>query len=138
MADTDVWQALSDAIDRAVNLRCITMIGDPVISGTLERLAVSAPVATAGALVTDNNLVKGDVTFITSEKLMGAEYADLRTAHQEAVKQAHDIVDRNIKMLVSIIQELGDRLHLLPPPSDGPVRTTGNPAAPNPAAPKSS
>jgi hypothetical protein len=73
-------------------------------------------------LVTDVNLVGGDITHITSEKLLGADYSDLRSAHQESVKQAQDIVERNVRILTSIIKELGEQLHLLPEPSAGPVR----------------
>jgi hypothetical protein len=122
MAESDLWQALSDTINRAVNLRIVTLLGDPVVTGTLERLAVASPSALSGAVVTDINLVGGDITRIMSEKLLGPEYADLRSAHQDSVKQAQDIVARNVQILTSIIKELGDQLHLLPGPSTGPVR----------------
>jgi hypothetical protein len=122
MAESDLWQALSDTINRAVNLRIVTLLGDPVVTGTLERLAVAAPATLTGALVTDVNLVGGDITRIMTEKLLGPEYADLRSAHQESVKQAQDIVARNVQILTTIIKELGDQLHLLPEPSTGPVR----------------
>jgi hypothetical protein len=48
MAETDVWQALSDTINRAVNLRIVTLLGDAVVAGSLERLAVAAPAASGG------------------------------------------------------------------------------------------
>jgi hypothetical protein len=126
MAESDFWQALSDTIHRAVNLRIVTLVGDAVVKGTLERLEVGAPAASAGALVTDINLVGGDITRIVSDKLLGADYADLRTAHQESVKQAQDIVERNVKILVSIVTEIGHQLGALPAPTAGPVRTIGN------------
>ncbi len=43
MAESDFWQALSDTIHRSVNLRIVTVMGDAVISGTLERLEIGAP-----------------------------------------------------------------------------------------------
>jgi hypothetical protein len=122
MAESDVWQALSDTINRAVNLRIVTLVGDATVTGTLERLEVGAPSTSGGSLVTDINLVGGDITRISSDKLLGAEYADLRASHQDSVKQAQDIVERNVKILTSIIKELGDQLHQLPQPSAGPTR----------------
>ena len=62
-------------------------------------------------LVTDINLVEGDITRIISEKLLGPEFADLRSAHQESVKQAQDIVERNVNILISIVKEIGDELN---------------------------
>jgi len=130
MAESDVWQALSKTINRAVNLRIVTLVGDAVVTGTLEKLAVGAPVTSGGALVTDINLVGGDITQITSEKLLGADYSALRAAHQDSVKQAQDIVERNANILISIIKSLGDQLHLLPQPSAGPIRIAGATAGP--------
>jgi hypothetical protein len=131
MAESDFWQALSDTIHRAVNLRVVTLVGDAVVSGTLERLEVGAPVASAGALVTDINLAGGDITRIVSDKLLGADYADLRTAHQESVKQAQDIVERNISILVSLVKDIGHQLGALPTPSAGPIRVVANRADPS-------
>ena len=132
MAESEVWQALSETINRAVNLRIVTMVGDAVISGTLEKLAVGAPVTSGGALVTDINLVGGDITRIASERLLGAEYADLRAAHQDSVIQAQAIVERNANILISIIQKLSGQLQQLPEHSPGPVRIAskiGDPSA---------
>ena len=123
MPESDFWQTLSDTIHRAVNLRIITLVGDAVVKGTIEELQVGAPAASAGTLVTDINLVGGDITRIVSDKLLGAEFADLRNGHQEAVKQAQDIVERNVNILVTIAKEIGQQLEKLPEPSKGPVRT---------------
>jgi hypothetical protein len=130
MAESDFWQALSDTIHRAVNLRVVTLVGDAVVSGTLERLEVGAPIASAGALVTDINLAGGDITRIVSDKLLGADYADLRAAHQDSVKQAQDIVERNINILVSLVKEIGHQLGALPTPTAGPVRQVADVAKP--------
>lgn len=124
MAASDFWQTLSDTIHRAVNLRIITVVGDATVKGTVERLEVDVPPAAAGSLVTDINLVGGDITRIMSDKLMGADYADLRNAHEAAVKQAQEIVERNVGILISVAKELGEQLNVLPAPSPGPVRTT--------------
>jgi hypothetical protein len=73
--------------------------------------------------VTDINLVGGDVTTIISESLLGADHADLRSAHEATVKQAQDIVARNVSILTSIVKEIGSQLGALPPPSSqGPTR----------------
>jgi hypothetical protein len=43
MAESQLWQALSDTIHRAVNLRIVTLVGDVQVQGTLEAMQVSAP-----------------------------------------------------------------------------------------------
>jgi len=127
VAESHFWQALSDTIHRSVNLRIVTVVGDAQVQGTLEALQVNAPAATSGTLVTDINLIAGDVTTIMSDKLLGADHAELRSAHQAAVKQAQDIVARNAEILVSIAKEIGNQLGALPAPSSqGPDRGTGN------------
>jgi hypothetical protein len=126
MAESDFWQALSDTIHRSVNLRIVTLVGDAGVTGTLERMEISGPTASAGTLVTDINLVAGDITRIISERLLAADYADLRTAHERSVAQAQDIVERNVKILVTIAKELGQQLGALPPPTPGPVRSPVN------------
>jgi hypothetical protein len=126
MAESDFWQALSDTIHRSVNLRIVTLVGDAGVTGTLERMEIAAPTTSAGTLVTDINLVAGDITRIISERLLAVEYADLRSAHEQSVTQAQDIVERNVKILVTIVKELGQQLGALPPPTPGPVRSTGN------------
>ena len=126
MAESDFWQVLSNTVQRAVNLRVVTLVGDATVQGTLERLEVGAPTSSVGSLVTDVNLVGGDVTHIVSEKLLGADYSDLRTAHQASVVQAHDIIERNVGILVMIAKEIGHLLGALPAPSGGPVRTVSN------------
>jgi hypothetical protein len=128
MAESHFWQALSDTIHRCVNLRIITLVGDAQVEGTLETLRVSAPTAVSGALVTDINIVAGDITTIISERLLGADHADLRAAHQATVAQAQEIVARNVAILVSIAKEIGNQLGALPAPSSpGPDRGAGNP-----------
>ena len=126
MAESDFWQALSDTIHRSVNLRIVTLVGDAGVTGTLERMEIAAPTTSAGTLVTDINLVAGDITRIISERLLAAEYTDLRSAHEASVTQTQDIVERNVKILVTIVKELGQQLGALPPPTPGPVRSTGN------------
>jgi hypothetical protein len=126
MAESDFWQALSDTIHRSVNLRIVTLVGDAGVTGTLERMEIAAPTASAGTLVTDINLVAGDITRIISERMLATEFTDLRSAHEASVTQAQDIVERNVKILITIVKELGQQLEALPPPTPGPVRSTGN------------
>lgn len=125
MAEPDLLQALSDTIQRTVNLRVVTVMGEAILTGTLDRLQVAAPTAPAGSIVTEINLAAGDITHIVSDKLLGAEFADLRNAHQQAVTQAQTIIERNAKLLVEIVKEIGEQLHALPPPTPGPARPGG-------------
>jgi hypothetical protein len=124
MAASDFWQTLSDTIHRAVNLRIVTVVGDATVKGSLEQMQVDMPPASAWSLVTDLNLAGGDITRIVSDKLLGSEYTDLRTAHEAAVKQAQEIVERNLSILIQVAKELGEQLVALPAPTPGPVRKT--------------
>lgn len=136
MAESHFWQALSDTIHRAVNLRIVTIVGDAQVQGTLESLQVFAPAANSGTLVTDINIVGGDITTIISEKFLGADHADLRAGHQASVTQAQDIVARNIAVLVSVAKEIGNQLGALPAPSSqAPVRAPAIEAVSAPAQP---
>ena len=117
MAESHFWQALGDTIHRAVNLRVVTLVGDAVVRGTLDAPEVQMPAASVGSLVTDINLAGGDITYVVSDKFLGADYADLRAGHQAAVKQAQDIVERNVNILVTIAKELEGRLASLPDPT---------------------
>lgn len=123
MTDT-FWQTLSDTVHRAVNLRVITVLGDAQITGTLEQLHVSSPPAQAPSLVTDINVVGGDITTIVSEKLHGPDFADLRAGHAASIVQAQAILERNVNILVTLFKALGDRIDDIPAPSAGPSRTT--------------
>jgi hypothetical protein len=125
MAASEFWQTLSDTIHRAVNLRVVTVVGDAAVKGTLERVEVDMPPASAWTLVTDIDLAGGDITRIVSDKLLGTEFADLRNAHEAAVKQAQEIVERNVGILISAAKELGEQLNLLPAPTPGSARTAG-------------
>lgn len=126
MADA-FWQALSDTIHRAVNLRVVTLVGDAQVQGTLEALRISAPATTSASLVTDINIVGGDITTLLSEKLIGPEFAELRNGHTASVKQAQDIIERNVNILVTVAKEIGGQLGALPAPSAGPNRSaSGN------------
>ena len=123
MADT-FWQALSDTVHRAVNLRVVTLLGDAEVTGALDQLHVGSPPSQSPSLVTDINVVGGDITNIVSEKLHGPEFADLRAGHAAAVTQAQAIIERNVNILVTLFKALGDHLHEIPAPSAGPSRAT--------------
>lgn len=125
MADT-FWQALSDSIHRAVNLRVVTLVGDAQVQGTLESLRIAAPAAPSASLITDINIIGGDMTTIVSERLRGPEFAELRNEHAAAVKQAQDIIERNVNILVTVAKEIGSQLGALPAPSAGPNRTANS------------
>jgi len=122
MADT-FWQALSNTIQRAVNLRVVTLVGDAQVQGNLEALRISAPATTSASLVTDINVIGGDITTILSDKLLGQDYAGLRELHAASVTQAQEIIARNVTILVTIAKEIGNQLESLPPPSAGPNRS---------------
>jgi len=93
-------------------------------------MQIAMPALPCETIVTDINIALGDITYIVSDKLLGADYADLRAAHQESVTQAQDIVARNINILVTLVKEIGHQLGALPTPTGGPVRQVADVAKP--------
>ena len=118
MANSTLLQALSDSIHRAVNLRIITLVGDAQVTGSLDRLAVAAPPTNTGSLVTDINIVGGDITYMVSDRLLGPEHASLQQSHAAAVAQAQQIVERNINVLLTVAKQIGEDLGALPAPQN--------------------
>lgn len=104
-------EALGATIRSAINLRVITLVGDATIGGSIESPSVSMP-AQAVSMVTNINLVEGDVSTLVSQAFLGSEYAELRTLHAAVTEQAHKIIERNIEILQAILKSVEGDLTL--------------------------
>lgn len=104
-------EALGAAIRSAINLRVITLVGDAPITGSVESPNVSMP-AQAVSMVTNIDLVEGDVSTLVSQAFLGSQYAELRALHAAMTDQAHKIIERNIEILQNILKTVEGDLPL--------------------------
>lgn len=112
-----ILDTLGTAVQGAMNLRVITLVGDAVVTGRVESPMVEMP-ATGPAMVTNINLAGGDISTIMSQPFVDAGYADLRTLHNDMVGKAQAVVERNVIMLKDLADWLGDK-ELPTPPANG-------------------
>jgi hypothetical protein len=93
----------------AANLRVVTVIGTPTLGGTLENISVTLPPTPTECLVTNINLLAGDVTHIASPSFVGATGGldAVQKAHEQLVAQAQASVKANIEALVSLANQIG-------------------------------
>lgn len=95
-------QALGRAVRSAINLRVITVVGDVTIAGTIESPTVTAP--TSGpALVTNINLLGGDILTCISPQIANGDLAELKAFHDGVVAKSEEMVERNVRLLKDLI-----------------------------------
>jgi len=94
----------------AANLKVVTVIGPPTLGGTLENVSVTLPPTPTECLVTNINLLAGDVTHIASPSFVGATGGldAVQKAHEQLVVQAQASVKANIEALVNLANKIGN------------------------------
>jgi len=111
-------ERLTDAVQNITTLEVITRVGavqitmadgkDPQVT-----LVVSNEQKESGAY-TRIDLVDGDTLNNLSPEFVNGAYADLRAFHQQAVKDAHGLVDKRMELIERVAKwlagELGDLL----------------------------
>ncbi|NYZ14978.1 hypothetical protein HL658_20725 [Azospirillum sp. RWY-5-1] len=113
----NILETLGTAVQGAMNLRVITLVGDAAVTGKVESPTVEMPAA-GPAMVTNINLAGGDISTIMSQPFVDAGYADLRTLHNDMVAKAQSVVERNVTMLKDLADWLAGK-DLPTPPSNG-------------------
>lgn len=114
----NILETLGSAIQGAMNLRVITLVGDAAVTGKVESPTVEMPAA-GPSMVTNINLAGGDISTIMSQPFVEPGYADLRTLHNDMVAKAQTVVERNVTMLKDIADWLGSKTELPTPPPSG-------------------
>jgi hypothetical protein len=95
-------QTLGRAVRSAINLRVITVVGDVTLTGTIESPTVTAP--TSGpAVVTNINLLGGDIITAISPQIANGDLAELKAFHDGVVAKAEEMVERNVRLLKDLI-----------------------------------
>ena len=127
----NVLEALSATVQSAINLRIITLVGDAPITGSIENPRVAMP-GQAVSMVTNINLVEGDVSTLISQPFLGGEYAELRALHAEMAERAHKVIERNLAILQEILEDRAGR-----PPGRAPAAEGLTPPGRRPAGEES-
>jgi hypothetical protein len=102
---------LTRAIAEAVNLKIITVVSPVTLGGTLEKPTVAFDQSQkVGAIATCINLLDGDIT-TAMDSAYGSNADDpVRQYHEAQVKEAKEIVDRNLRTIADLIDRVWDRL----------------------------
>jgi hypothetical protein len=102
---------LTRAIAEAVNLKIITVVSPVTVGGTLEKPTIAFDNGQkVGAIATCINLLEGDIT-----TAMDAAYGNnaddpVRQYHEAQVKEAKEIVDRNLRTIADLVERVWDKL----------------------------
>lgn len=94
----------------AANLQVVTAVGAPTLTGALASPTVALPPQPEHCIVTNINLVDGDVTVVVSPGFMteDAALAKVRADHAATVTAAQAAVAANLTALLALVKQLGD------------------------------
>jgi hypothetical protein len=101
-----LWKSLLRAMNSAVQLQIVTQVGDATVSGPLGKPEVVFEPQKGTAIATSINLVEGDITTVVPDKFWAPDQQIVREFHQAQVEQAKAIVERNLRL----IGELGEQV----------------------------
>ena len=102
---------ITKAISEVVNLKIITVVSPVSIGGTLENPTVAFDQSQkVGAIATCINLLEGDITTAIDPAYGNNADDPVRQYHEDQVKEAKEIVDRNLKMVADLIERLWDKV----------------------------
>ena len=93
----------------AANLQVVTAVGAPALSGPLRNLEVGLPAQPDECIVTNMNLVEGDVVSVVSPGFLKGDAAleALRQDHVKMLAAAQASVAANVTALVTLAERLG-------------------------------
>jgi hypothetical protein len=104
-----VWKKLEEALDELITVTVATVITQVTVTfkgeGQLDK--VSRPPETTDALITNVNLIDGDMTTIIAPSLKDDK--DLRTFHDGLVQKAITVLPENLKSLADAVGKVFGR-----------------------------
>ena len=107
---SSLWNSLKKAAENAINLKIVTTIGDVQISGTIANPQVEyrdgTPNTDQTVIVTNINLVEGDISSVIPQKYAGQMDSPIMKYHTEQVAQANAIIDQNVKTITTLLKEV--------------------------------
>ena len=110
-ASSSLWDKLLRSIESTVHLRVVTYVGEIEVGGKLDKPEIAFPSgAQPKTLTTAINLAQGDITTTIHPDFLSPDAQVLRDYHQHQVGQANAIVERNVKLVIELAQQLGGEL----------------------------
>jgi hypothetical protein len=102
---------ITKAVSEVVNLKVITVVSPVSIGGTLENPTVTFDQGQkVGAIATCINLFDGDITTAIDPAYGNNAEDPVRQYHEDQVKEAKEIVDRNLRLVADLIERLWDKI----------------------------
>ena len=96
------FDKIISAANNLVNLKIITFVGDYNIDKDTNLVFDSSKPVT-DAIISNINLVDGDITTAIAEKFMAAPYDVIRDYHNKREEQGQAIISRNVDMLKDLV-----------------------------------
>ncbi len=107
MVDTldKTLEKISDAIEKIITLKVQTCVGGNISYDDKNKIKINAG---DKAIVTEIDLLQGDITTFFNDELLKPEYDKIREYHAEKVEQGYLIIQNNIKALNDILKLIKD------------------------------
>jgi hypothetical protein len=119
-----LYKKIENAVKDLTVLKVVTAVGDVTITETTKKVdgedqqSRSEQYLNTKAIVSTIDLVDGDIETIMDEAFASdnAAYNKIRDEHMLRIKDAHDIVGNNVKVLKELINTIRDILANRPAP----------------------
>lgn len=113
----ELYAKIEAAVSDLTTLKVVTAVGDVNISqevvavGEDKTESRSESYQNAKAILSTIDLIDGDIMTVMDDVFATDEnYASIREDHLERIKDAQDIVDKNINTLKNLVRTVGDIL----------------------------
>lgn len=105
---------LLQAAESLVHLQIVTVVGDVELSGNVDHPQIKFPNNTSGpenAIVTNINLVDGDITTVIPAKYENDIDGPIMKYHADQVTQANQSMDKKLQLIQSLITDIFPELN---------------------------
>jgi hypothetical protein len=124
-----LYKKIENAVKDLTTLKVVTAVGDVTITETIKKVdgedqqTRAEQYLNAKAIVSTIDLVDGDIETIMDGVFASdnAAYNKIRDEHMLRIKDAHDIVGNNVKVLKELINTIRDILATRAAPETEPV-----------------
>jgi hypothetical protein len=101
-----IHKRLLEAADNLMNLRITTVVGEAEVRVAGNRSLATITGTPVTSMVTNINLVEGDIWTIVGGAALTADHAELRAYHAGLVDRGTDIVRQNLEAVQALIERI--------------------------------
>lgn len=99
-----ILEKIKESLDNLVTLKIVTAVGSVVLKTDKDGSPLDSQIsADAKAMVTEIDLLQGDITTAYDEEFVTGQYKELRSFHQQREAQGMQIIKDNINALKELI-----------------------------------